>query len=184
MEQELLQSQRDGLLCRRAQSGDLACANRLIQDYLPLVRHLVYRCRCDALESEDLLQEGLIGLFNAVLAYDAARGASFSTFAYRCVQNRLRSAVAAAVSGAPTYPEREIPSAAGDPQDILQARENLRAWEARAQECLSEREKRVLRLYLGGNSYREIAGRLETSEKSVDNAMQRVRRKMRAGSIR
>ncbi len=179
MNQEPSRGEQDALLCGKAQTGDIAAANRLIQAYLPLVRHFVGRCRSDALEPEDLLQEGLIGLFNAVLAYDAARGAAFSTFAYHCVQNRLRNALTQA-SGAAVYPGQEMPAAAGDPQEILQSHENLRAWEQRAQEILSAREKQVLRLYLSDCSYREIADRLNTTEKSVDNTMQRVRRKMRA----
>jgi len=188
MDRGSFSSEQDAHLCRRAQDGDVSSANRLIQEYLPFVRSIVSRFRSTALESEDLLQEGLIGLFNAVLAYDSSRGVAFSSFAYRCVHNRLLSAIAAAGGppGAAGYSEEELSAfsektqaAGSDPQEILQTRENMRSWTLRARQCLSPMEQRVLGLYLSGDSYREIAERLQKSEKSVDNAMQRARRKMR-----
>ncbi len=182
MEQRSGQEREDARLCARAQAGDVGAANLLIRTHLPLVRHLVSRCGSESVESEDLLQEGLIGLFQAVLAYDGARGAAFSTFAYRCVRNRLLSALSEAADPPPAFPGREEAASQGDPQEILQSRENLQALSARARECLSKREREVLRLYLEGLTYREIAGALETTEKSVDNAMQRVRRKLRGAS--
>lgn len=172
----------DTELCRRAQAGDVSCANQLISEYLPFVRRLVFRCRCASAETDDLLQEGLIGLFNAVLAYDGTRGAAFSSFAYRCVLNRLRTAISAG-SNAPSEEElaallAKVPEPE-DPQEILQKREDVSRWMERAEKCLSKFEQRVLQLHLKGATYREMAERLQTTEKSVDNAMQRVRRKLR-----
>lgn len=182
MSADISRGEHDAQLCRRAQAGDVSSANLLIAEYLPFVRRMVFRCRSAAAETDDLLQEGLIGLFNAVLAYDETRGAAFSSFAYRCVLNRLLSALADAVS-VPTEEElaallAKIPEPE-DPQEILQKREDAARWMEEAEKCLSKFEQRVLQLHLKGATYREIAARLQTTEKSVDNAMQRVRRKLR-----
>ena len=177
----------DSDLCRRAQAGDVSAANLLISEYLPFVRHMVYRFRCGDLETDDLLQEGLIGLFNAVLAYDEGRGAAFSSFAYKCVLNRLRSAISAgSAAGDGFLSDEELAALLAknpspeDPQEILQKQEDVSGWMETASNCLSDFEQRVLRLHLKGASYREMAHRLETSEKAIDNAMQRIRRKLRS----
>ena len=165
-----------------------ASINERIEQYLPMVRRIANRFCSGAQEPEDLLQEGLIGLLYAVRTYDAGRQVSFSAFAYRCILNRVLTAVSSgkgrqnvslsALSDESVLPKRLSPV---DPQEVLIAREEAQRWLQTAQKKLSPLEYRVLRLHLAGYSYEEIARRLAVGEKTIDNALWRARKKLRAG---
>ena len=168
---------------------DSASVNRLVEEYFPLVRHIANRFRGSAAETDDLLQEGLIGLLYAVRAYDANRRVAFSTFAYRCITNRILTVVSSAEKKPPgvSLSDPQIADSLlsggrpNDPQEILIARETVRRWADEAVQMLSAFERKALWLYLTGYSYCEASKILHTSEKKVDNALQRARRKLRAG---
>ena len=160
-----------------------------IESYLPLVHSRVNAFRHCGIEPDDLFQEGIIGLLNAVRSYRPDFGASFETFAYTCITNRLRSAVTAAGRNiyAVSYDEwqdsdhplSEEPEGGADPQEIVAGREEMARWRQVVSQRLSDFERRAIGLFLNGYSYEEIAAVLHHPVKAVDNALQRARRKLR-----
>ena len=165
-----------------AQKGDHAAFSRLIADMLPLVRRQSAKYKSILLDSDDLLQEGLLGLMTAVRTYRPGGEASFPTYARVCVNNRIRSALRK-VSGAKRVPENELvpweDNLGAAPSLSLEEMQDLR------EECkqildaietgLSATEKSVLKLFLSGLSYSEIAEKIGYSPKTVDNALKSVR---------
>ncbi len=168
-------------------SEDEEALNLLIARYARLVwykaRGLQSCLQDSGMDAEDLVQEGMLGLLNAISCYDPDRAVSFSTFASVCIENKMRSALlksgraAALLSGDDTSPE-EMDSE--DPETILLRKERIRDYWSAVRQALSEQEFAVFRLYLQGKSYAETAFSLNITEKSVDNAMQRIRRKLRS----
>ena len=182
---------RDGRLTEMVKQGDGEAFAELTSRYLAMIRAKISPFRGGTLETDDLCQEGLLGLLRAAQTFDPGNGASFRTYAGICVTNRVIMAYRAAdghrhdpmsnfvsLSGddAPELPAEEL---AADPEASLDDREDFQAMCRRVEELLTPLEQRVLHLYLGGFSYREIARRLSVSEKSADNAMQRARFKLR-----
>ena len=140
-------------------------------------------------EADDLFQEGLIGLNNAVTGFDESAGATFRTYASVCIRNRMVSAVRSANSSGnlisntalPLYEQTDTPSAAiTEPENALAAGEALREIMKVIENELTELERNVLSLYLEDKSYEEISAQVGKSRKACDNAMQRVRRKLRS----
>ncbi len=152
-------------------------------------------------DKDDLIQEGMIGLFKAIRDYDAGRDANFSTFADLCISRQMYSAVKTLArkkhgplnSYISIYASREDPEAGFDVplEEILEAdpnfvpekyvidQENLKALEDEIDRELSDLERQVLDLYITGMSVKEISAVLGRDEKSTDNAMQRIRGKLR-----
>ena len=135
-------------------------------------------------ESEDLRQEGVIGLLRAVDAFDPERGVKFSTFAGVCIDNRMRSVIAKARRAVPVAgedpSELELVSDEPDPESVFLNKEYFSELMNGIRTVLSSAELRAFSLCVSGMSYRSAAERLGISEKAVDNAMQRARRKIRA----
>ena len=145
-------------------------------------------------EADDVLQEGMLGLLHAAATYDAARSASFRTYAAVCIRSRLISAVRASWSAkhralndsVPLYAfSLDAPSDEANPtptekspEELLIGREEFAEFQRRLTGVLSPLERQTLSLYLEGLSYREIAQSLHKSAKTVDNAVQRIRQKM------
>ncbi len=164
----------------------------LASRYLPLIHRIAYPYRSCLLETEDLSQEGLLGLFFAARTYHPEGTASFSTYAGICISNRIISAYRKAVRqksssiyGMVSLEEEAwrllsgICSEGINPEELLVDRENLDVLLKKLQETLTEMEHRVLSCYAAGFSYQEISEKLGISMKSVGNAMQRARRKLR-----
>ncbi len=187
----------DEILCARAASGDRIAEEMLVLRYNRLVRVCARPFFLAGGDSEDLIQEGMLGLLSAIRSFQPEKAASFRTFAEICIKSRLISAVRSASSGKHTplnsYISFETPSfdgiadcsplAAADlmqesPEDLLISREELREYLDAARDRLSGFEAKVLGHYLDGLSYREIAAQVDRSPKSVDNAVQRIRRKL------
>jgi len=191
-----LQAKSDEELCACALSGDRLCEEELVERYQRLVRSCARPYFLAGGDSEDLIQEGMIGLLSAVRGFQAGKGAGFRTYAERCIRNRLRSAMRAAARDKHTPLNTSIPlgsspldgqgesyaygshQSADDPEDMVigweERQDRLRAIRGR----LSGFERTVLGLYLKGLSCREIALQVGRSTKSVDNAVQRIRRKV------
>lgn len=145
-------------------------------------------------DREDYAQEGLLGLLAAVSAYQEGRGASFRTFAVICIRNRMRNifekehAASAACSPQAAVslddPENgagEIPADLADtPDQIFLEKERISELYAKLSDVLSKQEREIFWRSVSGLSYEQIAERMRISVKSVDNAMQRARRKLRA----
>lgn len=191
-----LDEQTDEALSTLALKGDQIAEERLVVRYSRLVRICARPYFLAGGDSEDLIQEGMLGLLSAIREYTPGRDTSFRTYAEICIKRRLISAIRAAVRDkhAPLNNSIsfETPLFDGDterglfcsdqvlrsPEDLLIDREALQEWTERLNGQLSGFEAKILRLYLNGLSYSEIAAEVDRSAKSVDNAVQRVRKKL------
>ena len=180
----------DEELAQQAGAGSDQAAGCLIARYLPMAAARAAGCFGPGLEHQDLVQEGLLGLWSAVRGFDPGRGASFATFAEQCVANRICSAVRRSLSPR-QLPLRDYVSisqeageyavqlpAGSDPEDVFIAEEDRRLRSRKMRRLLSQREWLVLEQFLKGKTYQEISEELGITPKAVDNALQRVRRKL------
>jgi RNA polymerase sporulation-specific sigma factor len=189
-----LDSFSDEILCQRVKAGDRLSEELLITRYTRLVRTCARPFFLIGGDSEDLTQEGMIGLMNAVREYDAEKEASFRTFAEICIRNRLYSVLRAATRDKHSPLNQSVPLdtpffdgnsytsgtsnlAQRNPEDFLIDREHTKSLLSGFRKQLSEFEAKILGYYLDGLSCREIAETVGKSPKSVDNAVQRIRRK-------
>ena len=179
----------DETLCRRAQGGDRNAEELLILRYHRLVRSVARPFFLAGGDSEDLLQEGMVGLLMAVREYDPSRDARFSTFAETCIRNRIYTVLKSASSGKNSPLNQAIPLnpsllevssafAQVDPEVLLIDREKVQSLLEITRQQLSVFESEVLGFYLDGLTCREIADTVGRAPKSVDNAVQRIRRKI------
>lgn len=155
----------------------------LVSRCLPMFQKLSQQYRSLPVESEDLVQEGLLSLLSAVRTYREGEGVAFRTYAYACARNRMISALRRHTENEVLVPDGDEPydpaaAVASDPAELVLQREELVTWHRRIRSVLTAVEYQVLLLYLASYSYREIAQRLNIAPKAVDNALQRVRRKL------
>ena len=181
--------------------GDNETVDYIMNKYKDLVRKKAASMYILGADRDDLIQEGMIGLFKAVRDYDSGRDASFSTFAELCISRQMYSAIKALSrkkhmplnSYISIYASREDYMQDGDasleellesdskliPEQYVLDQEGLQILEENIDKELSELERQVLDLYITGMSIKNIAKVLGRDEKSTDNAMQRVRAKLR-----
>jgi RNA polymerase sporulation-specific sigma factor len=188
-------------LVRAAQAGDEQAAAELVRRYRPLVRGKARSFYLLGADREDVVQEGLIGLFKAIRDYDPGRETAFHSFAELCVTRQMISAVKSATrmkhsplngylslsrpAGADEEGERllsDILAAKGlcDPCELVIGALDAESIRTGMAGALSPLETDVLRLYVAGHSYDEIASELGRHAKAVDNALQRIKRKIEA----
>lgn len=186
----------DNRLQELAAVGDRQAEERLVVKYMRLVRRCSRPFFLVGGAPEDLIQEGMLGLLSAIRQYDPKQNATFKTYAELCIKNRLLSAVKTDSrlkhnplnDGVPLdsllSEESQIPLLAytelfrRTPEEQVLARENKMELQQSFKRCLSPMERNVLRLYLDGLSYQEIAEQTGKPIKAVDNAIQRIRRKL------
>ena len=189
----------DHYLVALARSGRGDAYDRLFRRYHGFVRLKASSYFLIGGDSDDLVQEGLVGLYKAVRDYRSDREASFRSFAELCITRQIITAVktatrnkhtplnqyvsfsaspAGATDGEPTLDEVIPGPTVHDPVNQVISSEELGALVTCLSSALSELESRVLSLYLDGRSYEEIGGRLSCDTKTVDNALQRVKRKV------
>ena len=184
-----LEQMSDEALCTALQNGTSAAGDILAHRYRKLVRCCAHSYFLAGGDSEDLLQEGMFGLIKAMREFRADREASFQTFAEVCIRSRLCSVIRASRAGKHSPLNESVPLNAFlldaqpqysqlDPEDLLIDREKAAALLNQVRSQLSELEVRVLDLYLDGCSCGEIAATVGKSYKSVDNSVQRIRRKI------
>ena len=187
------------VLIHDGESGETV--DYIMNKYKDLVRKKAASMYILGADRDDLIQEGMIGLFKAVRDYDAGRDASFSTFADLCISRQMYSAIKALSrkkhmplnSYISIYASREDSDQGSDvsleeilesdsnliPEQYVLDQENLKILEENIDKDLSDLERQVLDLYITGMSIKKIAGVLGRDEKSTDNAMQRVRAKLK-----
>lgn len=176
----------DEALCALAAAGDRLAEEELVLRYLRSVRACARPYFLAGGDSEDLIQEAMFGLLKAIREFDAQRDILFRTFAEVCIRNRIRSAVTAAARGKYSPLNNSVPLEApmlgneNSPEDLFISREEKGERLARLNSQLSPLEQKILSLFLHGLSYREIGAQVGRSAKSVDNAVQRIRRKVAA----
>ncbi len=190
-----LEQMRDEDLCLLAAAGNRMAEEALVTRYIRFVRTCARPFFLVGGDSEDLIQEGMVGLIKAVREYDAVKEASFRTFAEICIRNRLYSVLRAAARekhkalnqsvslDTPEFDSNSYTSgpnnlAQRNPEDFLIDREHTAALLSGVRKQLSEFEAKILGYYLDGLSCREIAETVGKPPKSVDNAVQRIRRKV------
>jgi RNA polymerase sporulation-specific sigma factor len=190
----------DGYLIALAKQGSADAYDRLVRRYYGFVRLKASSYFIAGGDSDDLIQEGLVGLYKAVRDFRSDRESSFRNFAELCITRQIITAVKTATrnkhvplnqyvsfsatpagssgDGEPTLDEVIPGPTAHDPVNQVISSEELRALVACLSTVLSDLESRVLSLYLDGRSYDEVGQRLGCDTKTVDNALQRVKRKV------
>ncbi|MGP4066966.1 RNA polymerase sporulation sigma factor SigH [Oceanobacillus sp. M65] len=179
-------------------AGNSHALDFLIHKYRNFVRAKARTYFLIGADKEDIIQEGMIGLYKAIRDFDGDKLSSFKAFAELCVTRQIITAIKTATRqkhiplnsyvslDKPMYDEESertlldviAGSKAIDPQEMLLHREKFGDMELKLSELLSELEKKVLHLYLDGCTYQEISGKLNRHVKSIDNALQRVKKKL------
>lgn len=170
----------DESLVLRAQKGETAATEELLLRYKNAVRACARKFFLEGGETDDLVQEGMIGLYGAICAFDPAAGKLFKNFAYLCVTRRIYDVLRTA--GRQVSEDRDVdPDSfeSGDsPEDFLLDDESTREIQSKLMKVLSDFEFRVMTMYLDGMSYAQICEATGKSAKSVDNALGRSKRKL------
>lgn len=192
----------DEQLIRKLRSGETAIMDYIIGKYKYVVIRAAKAMYLLGGENDDLIQEGMIGLFKAVRDYDIHQETSFYSFAELCISRQMYTAIKLSQrqkhiplnsyislydikkndSGekqSPLIEQLEIETN-NNPEELFLDKERMHMLVQELNERLSDMERRVLHLHLQGEDYRSIAELLEKSPKSIDNALQRIRQKMRA----
>jgi len=190
----------DGELIDRLRRGETPIMDYICEKYKNLVRSKAKSMFILGADNEDLIQEGMIGLFKAVRDYDVGRDASFSTFAELCINRQMYTAVQASkrrkhfplntyisLDSEETGDDREgvnlaeflADKAELSPEERFLDKERVAYLERIIEEELSDFEKQVFDLYITGMSYSQIAKVLGRDEKATDNALQRLKAKIR-----
>lgn len=191
----------DGELIDRLRRGEESIMDYICDKYKNLVRSKAKSMFILGADNEDLIQEGMIGLFKAVRDFDAGRDASFYTFADLCISRQMYTAVQASkrrkhfplntyisLDGGDTVSDGQegLPltelladKAEMSPEELFLDKERVAYLEKTIEEELSDFERQVLDLYMTGMSYSQIAKVLGRDEKATDNALQRLKTKIR-----
>ncbi|QUH27595.1 RNA polymerase sporulation sigma factor SigH [Vallitalea guaymasensis] len=189
----------DEQLVELVRDGDNEALDYLMNKYKILVEKKAKSYFLIGASRDDIIQEGMIGLFKAIRDFKEEKTASFYSFADLCVTRQIISAVKASTRqkhlplnsyislNKPSYEEENDKTTLIDkmpsrkiinPEDLLIGQENLSIIEHELNERLSKLEKEVLQSYIYGKSYVEIAGNLKRPVKSIDNALQRIKKKV------
>ena len=189
----------DAELVALAREGDDAALAELLGKYRSFARVKARSYFLVGADREDIVQEGMIGLYKAIRDFDPAHETSFRGFAELCVTRQIITAIKTATRqkhgplnnyvsfSRPVNGDDDgervlsdvLPTVAiSDPADLVISAERIRALQAHFDEVLSDLETEVLRLYVEGKSYQEIAERLQRHVKSIDNALQRIKKKL------
>ena len=184
----------DEALCDLTSAGDRLAEEVLVQRYSRLVRVCARPFFLAGGDSEDLIQEGMLGLLKAIREFDRGRDTSFRTFSELCIHRRILTAVAAASRNKHAPLNESVPFESpffdfsselsggpreqGNPEDLLIDLEEHGEQVDHLKGILSSFESAVLDLFLQGFSYQEISRSVRRPVKSVDNAVQRIRRKV------
>lgn len=193
----------DEKLIELLRQGDKEAEGVLYERFKPVVRARARTFFLVGADHEDLMQEGMLGLYKAVCEYDPGKNASFRSFAELCITRNILTAIKGATRkkhqplntyvslNKPVYePDADrtlldilSTLTVSDPEELLIRRENIAAMTRDINDRLSRFEKQVLELYLKGYSYQQIGQLLGKPPKSIDNAIQRVKKKLEEYSI-
>lgn len=189
----------DEQLVALSQNGDHQATNELLERYKPMVRRKANTLFLMGADAEDLIQEGMIGLFLALREYNPDREASFRTYANICIAGQMNHAIAAAsrdkhkpLNGAVSLDVEQndgegntlenllINMDERDPENLYIDQENVTDLMGKIKNSLSELEWQVFCMYVNGDNYKNIAEKLGKSDKSIDNALNRIKNKTSA----
>lgn len=189
---DCLKNADDASLLPAVRDGNASALDVLVRRHFALVKYLAGKCAGGA-EFDDLVQEGVIGLLQAIRRFDPQKGSSFPTFATLCIQRRMWTLVKSetaknlSLNARPEdfyqsrggVPDENFLHEGSLPEDYVIRREENQERLSRLQALLSDFEWQTLQLYLRGCSYDQMAVRLQCTTKAVDNALFRARRKLR-----
>ena len=196
---EDLKSMSDEQVVLLAQGGDAQATERIMNKYSSVVRRRARTYFLVGADREDVIQEGMIGLFKAVRDFSADKQSSFRAFAELCITRQIITAIKTATRqkhvplntyislNRPLYDEEyetTLMDVLGEdkttvnPEEIMINREQFEDIHLKMDEILSDFECRVMSLYLQGKSYQDIGTVLEREPKAIDNALQRIKRKL------
>ena len=199
MEQQSVYSgQKDEELVKLVQQGDKRAQEHLLNKYKSLVKTRARTYFLIGADTEDIIQEGMIGLYKAMRDFQKNKNASFRAFAELCINRQMITAIKMATrqkhiplnsyislnrpvfeeESEETYMDLLMGGEILNPEVVLIGREDKNFMEAQMIKMLSDFEKRILLLYLRGKTYYEISCIVGKSEKSIDNALQRVKKKI------
>ena len=185
----------DEELINQIRNNDPQALNEIIERYKSLIEIRVSNYFINGAEKDDLMQEGRIGLFKAIMNYNAEKDASFNTFANLCIERQLINAVKnsnrqkhmplnnyVSLNGSDDNSSNEsidtvLNNSVEDPLDTITKKEYMNEINDTLDKNLSDFEKDVLDLLLKGYKYEEIAKKLDSNSKAIDNAIQRIRKK-------
>ena len=186
----------DEELIEKIRKQDHDALSLLLNRYIPMITAKARESRIEGMDKDDIYQEAMIGFIGAVRNYQRERESSFKTFANLCVNRRIATAAQAQMSlkhkpfqnyvsidEGDASVEAELTGvdpSAQDPAHIVIERESIREKKQQIEDLLSVFEREALMLYIGGFTYAEISRQLKSTPKAVDNALQRVRRKLRS----
>ena len=182
----------------KASKGDKIALEYIIKKYKNFVKAKAKSYFLIGADKEDIIQEGMIGLYKAVRDFDASKTNSFKGFADICTTRQIITAIKTATRqkhiplnsyislNKPVYDEESertlldiiATSIVTDPEELIISKEELKHIESKMNELLSDLELQVVEYYLNGKSYQYIADKLKRDVKSIDNALQRVKRKL------
>ncbi len=177
----------DDVLAEISNNGDDNAFNELVIRYLGRIRTIARKYSAQGYEQNDFVQEGLLALMRACRTFDDQGGSSFGSYVSLLVERRFISIIRGSQSqkAVPDSAlvridgmEEELTDVVRSPEEQLMEKEQLRQVLHRLRTVLSAREYEVLMLFASGLSYSKISNKLNISEKSVDNALQRARRKV------
>lgn len=187
----------DESLIEKIRLGDNEAQNYLLEKYRNVVNMKANRFFLIGAESDDMVQEGMIGLFKAIQSFDLEKNNTFKTFANLCIERQLITAIKTSNRqkhqplnssfslNLAAYDENEDTEVIDildaniveDPLETITKREYRENLENKIDENLSDFEKKVLNRYIQGESYVDIAAKLDSPVKAIDNAIQRIRKK-------
>lgn len=180
-------------------AGDKNATEYIFDKYKNFVKAVVRMYFLVGADRDDVVQEGMIGLFKAIRDFDNTKQASFKSFAEICIRRQVLTAIKNATRqkhiplnsyislSRPAYDDEGAEDTLldtlsvyehSDPEELFIGKENIESLGCKIEKNLSKLEKEVLRMYLAGISYQEIAAKMNRPAKSIDNALQRVKKKL------
>ncbi|MCX4362910.1 MAG: sigma-70 family RNA polymerase sigma factor [Clostridia bacterium] len=178
----------DMQLIKQYREGDESVVEELMEKHKGLVNSIARGFFLKGLDNDDIVQEGMIGLFKAVVTYNLNGEIAFSTYAHECIRNRILDCIRngtrlknkALSDSVPISSVEETDSGSLTPEEIAINAEELETLKLIIVTALTDEERKILNMYYDGKSYGEIAEVLGKNAKYVDNNLQKIRRKIRA----
>lgn len=186
MPENALRDMDENELAALAAAGDDEAMALLIATVMPIAKAKAAGFAQVRISDEDLVQEGMLGFLEAVKRFDPSKGVPFKAYASTCIKSRMinafnknNSAANSPLTGAVPLDDEQLTDHASNPENIIDSEAApAELWQI-VDSALSAYERQVLDLMLEERSYADIAEQLGTSAKSVDNAVQRIRKKIR-----
>ena len=179
--------QDDILLIKQYREGNESAMGELLEKYKGLVNSIARDFYLKGVDRDDIIQEGMIGLFNAIVTFSLDGDAAFITYAHECVRNRILDCIRngkrlknkALSDSVPIRSVEDADSNGLTPEEIAINTEEIETLKLIIVTSLTNDERKILNMYYDGKSYSQIAEALGKNSKYVDNALQKIRRKIK-----